>query len=949
MNDLNLLQVKLKEKLLRKKFLLVLDDVWNDNYNDWLALRSPFDAGAPGSKIIVTTRSSKVSSIKRTVADYSLQFLSEEDSLCMLAHRALERGDFTEHPDLEGIGLEIVKKCDGLPLATKTIGGLLRTRLKQCFAYCSLLPKEYEFNEEEIVLLWMAEGFLYGANTKRKIEDLGRKYFEELVSRSFFQASSKDKSQFVMHDLINDLAQFVGGEKYFKRERHEEMKRPSHTRRSSYIIGEYDDINKFETFSEAKSLRTFLPFGMQLQYIWRCYLSNDVLNDSLPRLKCLRVLSLKGYYITEMPDTIGNLRHLRYLNLSYTKIKGLSDSICTLDNLETLLLRCCKKIEKLPSKIEMLDNLCHLDIAGADSMKEMPGGIGKLTNLQALSDFIVGQGDGLNIREMQNLSNLKGQLSISELQNVNEAQYAWEAKISSKPDLDNLKLKWSWDFNENLRKKEVETEVLNLLQPHEELKALAIEYYAGMAFSIWIEDPSFKNLQSLRFEDCRNCTSLPAVGKLPLLKDLYIKGMSSVISVGNEFYGENWPKAFPSLETLHFKDMPEWKEWKACEVDEQGRKFHCLRELLIVNCPKLIGNLPECLPSLEKLVIHRCQNLVVSVSNLPMLCELEIDGCEKVVLGSSIDLWSVKKIILSNISKFVCVTKEMMMLELMKVEDFKVNGCEELASLWQTKWGWLVPLRSLHNLELENCPQVVSIGAMKEEEKAELLQLDIPCNIKHLRIRDCEGLEKLSKTLLNLTCLRELEIVKCPKLVSLLAYNLPSTLRSLVISECENLLCLLEDGENINFSSTYLFEFLEISECEALKSLSSKLPMGLKTLEISECPELEFVAEEIGSNTCLESIEIVSCENIQYLPQGMDKLSCLQHISIQFCPNLVCFPESVLPATNLKSVKLVGCEKLEALPKLLSSTSRVDHTGLSKGDIHPSRRFAYQPSKVLHL
>ncbi|XVF82341.1 hypothetical protein PTKIN_Ptkin16aG0038800 [Pterospermum kingtungense] len=945
-NDFNLLQVKLKEKLLRKKFLLVLDDVWNENYNDWLKLRSPFDAGEPGSKIIVTTRSSSVSSTITTVAGYSLQCLSEEDSLSMLAYDALEKEDFTEHSDLKEIGLEILKKCDGLPLATKTIAGLLRTRvnrdawreilesdiwnlppgksrngsgsgsgrigypkipdplpslgksdivpalclsyyylpshLKQCFAYCSLLPKDYEFNEKEIVLLWMAEGFLNGANNKTKFEDLGSKYFRELVSRSFFQASSKDKSQFVMHSLINDLAHFVGGEKFFKIERHEEMKWSSHTlRHFSYIVDVYDEIKKFENFSEAKSLRTFLAFDM-LQYWWLYgwyYLSNNVLNDLLPRLKCLRALSLKRYNIYEIPDFIGNLRHLRFLDFSYTRIKGLPDSICTLYNL-------------------------HSSIEG----------------LLELSNFIVGQGDALNIREMQNLSNLKGQLSISELQNVNEAQDAREARLSSKPELDDLEMKWSGDFDEDLRKKEVETEVLNLLRPHGELKALAIKNYAGLAFPNWIEDPSFKYLQSLKFQDCPNCTFLPAVGKLPLLKDLSIKGMSSLVSVGNELYGENWPEVFPSLETLHFEDLPKWIKWNATEVNEQGRKFQFLRELLIVNCPKLIGTLPEYLTSLKKLVIRKCQDLVVSISNLPILCELEIDGCKEVLLGSFTDLWSVKKINLSNISKFALVTEEEVVLESIKVEDLNLNGWEELDSFCRTRWGCLVPLRSLRNLKLEHCPEVISIGATSEEEIAELQQLDIPCNIEHLRLIVCECLEKLCTTMHSLTCLRELEIVKCPKLVSLVADSLPSTLKRLVISECENLVCLFEDVENSNFSSTSLLESLKIRKCEALKSLSlsSKLPLGLKTLNIGECPQLEIVAQEVGNDTCLVSIEIWSCVKIQCLPQGLDKLNRLQSIRVYKCPDLVCFPENGFPTTNLKSVWIENCEKLEALPNLYS-------------------------------
>ncbi|XVE68338.1 hypothetical protein DITRI_Ditri09bG0060000 [Diplodiscus trichospermus] len=277
----------------------------------------------------------------------------------------------------------------------------------------------------------MAEGFLNGENAKRKTEDVGSKYFEELVSRSFFQASGEDKSQFMMHNLINDLAQFVGREKYFRRERYEEMNFPSRIRHSSNIVGQCDKIKRFGTIFEAKSLRTFLVYDIHRQYEW--FLRNDILCDILQRLKCLRVLSLKGFPITEIPDSIGNLRHLRYLDFSYTKIKSLPDSVCNLYNLETLLLRCCWKIDKLPSKIVMLENLWHLDITGTDSMKEMPNGIGNLTNFRTLSRFIVSQGDALDIREVQNLSNLKGELSISELQNRNEAQCAWET-----PGLDGL-------------------------------------------------------------------------------------------------------------------------------------------------------------------------------------------------------------------------------------------------------------------------------------------------------------------------------------------------------------------------------------------------------------------------------------------------------------------------------------------------------------------------------
>ncbi|EOY19752.1 CC-NBS-LRR protein [Theobroma cacao] len=121
-----------------------------------------------------------------------------------------------------------------------------------------------------------------------------------------------------------------------------------------------------------------------------------------------------------------------------------------------------------------------------------------------------------------------------------------------------------------------------------------------------------------------------------------------------------------------------------------------------------------------------------------------------------------------------------------------------------------------------------------------------------------------------------------------------SYLLSIFIWSFENLECLLDDKENINFSSTSLLQSLYIVDCEALKSLSwsGKLPVQLKTLDIDKCPELECLAREIGDNTCLETIILRKCRNIKYLPQRLDKLSRLQKISLE-CPNLVRLPEAL--------------------------------------------------------
>ncbi|KAJ9547002.1 hypothetical protein OSB04_019545 [Centaurea solstitialis] len=313
--NLNSLQEDLQKELMGKRFLLVLDDVWSETRRDWDTLVSPFHVGAPGSKIMMTTRKEKL--LKSL--DYNnlnhLESLPYDDSLSLFSQHALGESNLDSHPMLKPYGEGIVKKCDGLPLALEAIGRLLKTKpseedwkvvldseiwmlkdekeivpalrlsyndldacLKKLFAYCSLFPKDYIFDKEELILLWMAEGFLHQTGAKKStIEHVGHECFEELLSRSFFQQAPNKESAFVMHDLMNDLATYVAGDFFWRMENEVETDVRMDIEKYRHIY-EYVGYKKFKAFEGAKNLRTFLAMPVRVNETgYEFFISNKTL------------------------------------------------------------------------------------------------------------------------------------------------------------------------------------------------------------------------------------------------------------------------------------------------------------------------------------------------------------------------------------------------------------------------------------------------------------------------------------------------------------------------------------------------------------------------------------------------------------------------------------------------------------------------------------------------
>ncbi|XXG52775.1 hypothetical protein AAC387_Pa03g1003 [Persea americana] len=798
--ELEPLHCKLRETLSGKRFLLVLDDVWNEDQEKWDKLKTILTCGGKGSIIIVTTRSEKVALNTGTVPIFRLACLSNDGCWALFKRRAFMGR--AEHPNLVAIGKEIVKKCGGVPLAAKALGSMmcfkseekewlyvrdneiwdlsdddndilpalrlsydhLPSHSRQCFAYCSIFPKDYLIGKEELIQYWMANGFIPPKGTM-ELEDVGCEIFNDLLWRSFFQDIVKDEDGNIirckMHDLVHDLAQFVMVDDCFvltsgKEERiPEKIRHLSHDRDSNIPMSLY----------KSHFLRTFLALDRHF---------GGGIPHHISKLKYLRVLHSSCGPIRNLSSVIGNLKHLRYLRIASSAVETIPKSITSLQNLQILNVSECNNLYKLPESVTNLQNLRTLDVSSCiwlpklpeqmrqmkrlrhlknsytNSLTCMPSGIGQLTRLQTLKRFIVGKKYGHHIGELQKL-NLRGELSIENLNHVRDAKVAEEAKLMSKPHLCSLHLSWNYEAGDE--KQENLVEVLEALRPHSNLKRLGIRFYHGIMFPSWMRNTNtLANLVKLSLFDCNRSEDLPPLGQLPCLKNLSIMGMNAVKFIGAGFYGDGeTTKAFPSLETLRFMSMPDWEEWSTDVLD--GREqFPQLRELNIRNCPKLT-TMP-CIASLQHLTLENSNPMILmSVSRLTSLQSLKILGIAELTSfpeGMFQNLTNLISLSIESLSKLLFLPRELD--NLVSLKSLYISNCKKLSSLPEG----LKNLTSLCNLSINSCDSLTSLSG-----------LHYLTALERIDISGCQEICTLPNGIENLRTLQRLYIEGLPKLVFL--------------------------------------------------------------------------------------------------------------------------------------------------------------------------------------
>ncbi|XP_078154003.1 putative disease resistance protein RGA3 [Carex rostrata] len=887
--NLNELQNKLMDKLESKRFLLVLDDIWEgeDIKSQWNSMVTLLNNCMMRRAIIlVTTRNHSVVEMVNARKIINLHRLDDNALLSFFSTCIFDDPNYGGYWRLRNIGEQIAVKLKGNPLATKSVSALLKENLderywieirdsevwkiqsgpndimpalrliyehmpfhlQRCFSYCAMFPEDRPFSFEELVYLWMAQGFLDVRSEGKRMEDIGSDYFNDLLNHGFFQSKPSAYGSLVcytFHDhLLYRFARMVSLKECLTISSTESRRIPPTIRH----LAIFDSTARGE-----KELDSALPClkGENLSTLinWDELPSGNLRNISnlLKETKFLRAMRLPLQQLHYCNfQNFASLRYLKLIMSNMNTCETLPGEICRLYHLEVFVIEGGMFLDELPNRFNDLVSLRHFIVEGYLHSKIC--GVGKLTSLQELNHFDVQQKIGFEIEQLSSLKEIRGSLQIRNLENVKSKGKASKARLVEKEKLDALYLHWNHGEQEN-------ESVLEGLRPNTNLKSLTIDGYCGVASPTWL-DPSLIFLESLTLINCTAWEQLPPIGELEFLRDLKLSRLP-LREIGSQFYGVRHSMKFPSLEELWIADMEDLIIW---EWNDQLQLFPCLKKLSVLHCIKLV-NLPllgsptyeilERFPSLEILIIEDCP-LIFELPPLPYsspfsYISIERSGSSSLKMGKSLVFHS-----------------------------------------------------PLHSLEISYISSVQS------------LDLHYFVALKNLVITRCESLTSLTFGE-RLVCLKTLSIISCQTLSSLEGLKSWVNLEKLDIRECSGFIAAWDSAsKELERTEPDFSLSLTRIEVDSLTLLTLPICKQLTSLQIFELRFYAFTEEHEISPQFLTSIDLVDikdCKNLQSFP--LDLFPSLKKLRIMF-PHIKSLPtnshtkitEKCLKVRNIKEINI---------------------------------------------
>ncbi|KAL8499436.1 hypothetical protein ACS0TY_022414 [Phlomoides rotata] len=543
------MKVHIHKTLMGRRYLIVLDDVWDSNVLDDLLTCFPDDGN--GSRVLLTSRNKDVAPPPPNSIIHELPLLSDEQCWELLEKKVF--GSRTCPPQLHGIGKKIAARCCGLPLTVVVIAGALSTvdekqstweevrgrlasyidgednsvmqilelsykhlpdHLKPCFLYFGEFEEDEEISVGQLKRLWVAEGFIRKEKDK-SAENIAGEYLMELINKSLVMIAKRKidgrgAQSCVVHDLLRDLCLKKSKEESFLK----------------YLNSEYHTI-----YENGHRVRAFneIPTLSYCQHV-RSFVGNYPSSSFYVRdMRLLRVLHFKGFYLSgELTFGIEYLINLRYL-----------------------------VIGNLPLWIDRLVNLEYLRIDSTRRIYLTPA-IVKLKKLR----YLHANNDVEYVKDW-NISN-----------QTNNLEYLSYLIIRKLEDEEELKC------SPHLRKLECEYFVDDGACPHFDLRFLSqLEslYLAGFLIKKDFGFPS--NIRKLSlYETYLPWEKMSVVGRLECLEVLNL--------FLNAFVGERWDTRgceFQKLRFLKLYDLFSLREWNVAS-DEH---FPKLQQLILMHCTNL--------------------------------------------------------------------------------------------------------------------------------------------------------------------------------------------------------------------------------------------------------------------------------------------------------------------------------------------------------------------------
>nr|QJA10273.1 Rp1-D21-CM1 [Zea mays] len=984
-DNLDTLQCKLRDILQEsQKFLLVLDDVWfekSHNETEWELFLAPLVSKQSGSKVLVTSRSKTLPAAICCEQEHVIHLENMDDTefLALFKHHAFSGAEIKDQllrTKLEDTAEEIAKRLGQCPLAAKVLGSRLcrkkdiaewkaalklgdlsdpftsllwsyeklDPRLQRCFLYCSLFPKGHGYRPEELVHLWVAEGFVGSCNlSRRTLEEAGMDYFNDMVSGSFFQRYGR---YYVMHDILHDFAESLSREDCFRLEDDNVTEIPCTVRHLSVHVQSMQKHKQI--ICKLYHLRTIICIDPLMDG------PSDIFDGMLRNQRKLRVLSLSFYNSSKLPESIGELKHLRYLNLIRTLVSELPTSLCTLYHLQLLWLN--HMVENLPDKLCNLRKLRHLGAYSSyanDSVNETPIcqilNIGKLTSLQHIYVFYVQKKQGYELRQMKDLNELGGSLIVKNLENVIRKDEAVESKLYLKSRLKELALEWSSENGMDAM------DILEGLRPPPQLSKLTIEGYRSDTYPGWLLERSyFENLESFQLSNCslleglppdtellRNCSrlrinfvpNLKELSNLPAgLTDLSIGWCPLLMFITNNELGQHdlreniIMKAADLASKLALMwEVDSGKEVRRVLFEDYVSLIRLMTLMMDDDISKhlqIIGSVlvPEEREDKENIIKawlfcheQRIRFIYGRAMEMPLvlpsgLCELSLSSCSitdealAICLGG---LTSLRTLQLKYNMALTTLPSEKVFEHLTKLDRLVVSGCLCLKSLGG--------LRAAPSLSCFNCWVCPSLELARG---AELMPLNLASNLSIL------GCILAADSFINgLPHLKHLSIDVCRCSPSLSIGHLTS-LESLCLNGLPDL-CFVEGLSSLHLKRLSLVDVANLTaKCispfrvqESLTVSSSVLLNHMlmaegftapPNLTLLDCKEPSVSFEEPANLSSVKHLHFSCCET-ESLPRNLKSVSSLESLSIERCPNIASLPD--LPS-SLQRITILNCPVL---------------------------------------